>query len=268
MDFRFLTGIFRNFADDHTSVEISGWNALFVYEIKIRSMKPDNFIRTVFIVMLFVFTQTITAQDRKISLGVKAAPNMGWLKTDQSGYRNQGIVGGFGWGLVAEFYFAENYAFGTGFNFNFQNGKLVYPEYRNGSVNGELTRKYRLKYLELPAMIKMKTNEISGIKFFGQIGLGAGIRLSSKGEDVFESQGRPDETTDFRLIDSQTTLFKASMIVGAGIEYPIDNSTSLVAGINFNNGFTNALKGKNSANSTLEHSGIPNFIELSFAVMF
>jgi len=231
-------------------------------------MKSDNLIRSVFIVLLFVFTQTVTAQDKKVSLGVKAAPNLGWLKTDQSGYKNQGIVGGFGWGLVAEFYFAENYAFGTGFNFNFQNGKLVYPEYRNGSVNGELTRKYRLKYLELPAMIKMKTNEINGIKFYGQIGLGAGVRLSSKGEDVFTSDDRPDETTNFRLIDSQTTLLKASLIVGAGIEYSIDNSTSIVAGINFNNGFTNALKGKNTVDPSIEHQGIPNFIDLSLAVMF
>lgn len=208
------------------------------------------------------------AQYKSVSLGIKAAPNIGWFGTGQDNYKTQGVSAGFSWGLVSEFYFAENYAFVTGLNFNFQNGKLVYPEYRNGSVNGELTRKYRLKYLELPAMIKMKTNEINGLKFYGQIGLGAGVRLSSKGEDVFTSDDRPDETTNFRLIDSQTTLLKASLIVGAGIEYSIDNSTSIVAGINFNNGFTNALKGKNTVDPSIEHQGIPNFIDLSLAVMF
>ncbi|MBK6964765.1 MAG: hypothetical protein IPH20_12700 [Bacteroidales bacterium] len=59
-------------------------------------------------------------------------------------------------------------------------------------------------------------------------------------------------------------MFKASMIVGAGIEYPLDSSTSLVAGINFNNGFTNALKGNNKINTDLGHHGVPNMLELSF----
>ncbi|MBK6964766.1 MAG: hypothetical protein IPH20_12705 [Bacteroidales bacterium] len=49
------------------------------------------------------------------------------MKTDQEGYESEGSVAGINWGLVAEFYFAENYAFGTGFTFNFQNGKLSYP---------------------------------------------------------------------------------------------------------------------------------------------
>jgi len=233
-------------------------------------MRIKNLSATAFIVILSFFlvsTQPLFAQYKAVSLGVKAAPNLGWLKTDQQGYESQGTVAGFSWGLVAEFYFAENYAFATGFNFDFQNGKLSYPEKRDG-VTGTLTRNYRLKYLEIPAMIKMKTNEISGFRFFGQIGLGTGVRLSSKGEDLFEAPGEPSETTDFKLIDSQTTLFRASMIVGAGVEYPFDKSTALVAGFNFNNGFTNALKGENSADSSLEHHGVPNFIELSIAVMF
>jgi len=234
------------------------------------TMRIKNLSATVFIALLTVLlisTQAGFAQYKAVSLGVKAAPSLGWIKTDQQGYESQGTVAGFAWGLVAEFYFAENYAFATGFNFDFQNGKLAYPEQRNEDL-GTLTRNYRLKYLEIPAMIKMKTNEIKGFRFFGQIGLGAGVRLSSKGKDLYEVPQEPSQTIDFRLIDSQTRLFKASMIVGAGVEYPFDKSTALVAGFNFNNGFTNALKGDNSADSSLEHQGVPNFIELSIAIMF
>jgi hypothetical protein len=230
-------------------------------------MKTINLKTIIIIAILVVFSQAANAQYKSIVLGVKVAPNLGWLKTDQEGYESQGAVAGLGWGLIADFYFAENYAFGTGFSFDWQNGKLSYPE-QQGSDVGVLTRNYRLKYLELPAVIKMKTNEMKGFRFYGQIGLGLGIRLSSKGKDVFASPGNPDQTTDFRLIDSQTTLFKGSLIVGAGIEYPLDNSTSLVAGINFNNGFTNALKGNNTVNPDVKHQGIPNMLELSLAVMF
>jgi len=230
-------------------------------------MTSTNLSKSLIIAILLIFSQSAIAQYKSISLGIKAAPNLGWMKSDQEGYNSQGTVAGFAWGLAAEFYFAENYAFATGFSFDFQNGKLSYPEARNG-FPGELTRNYRLKYLEIPAMIKMKTNEISGLKFFGQIGLGAGVRLNSKAKDVFEATGQTIATTDFRSVDSQTRLFKASLIVGAGVEYPFDKSTALVAGINFNNGFTNALKGDNSVNSSLSHKGVPNFVELSVAVMF
>ena len=216
--------------------------------------------------MLLVFSQSVKAQYKSITLGVKVAPNLGWLKTDQERYSTDGVVAGFAWGLVAEFYFAENYAFGTGFNFDFQNGKLTYPEERSGA--GYLTRNYRFKYIEVPAMIKMKTNEINGLKFFGQIGMGFGVRLNSKGKDVFKKTGTVTQISDFSLIDSQTNLFRASMIVGAGVEFPIDNSTSIVGGINFNNGFTNVLKGNNSAYPATEHQGVPNFLEISLAVMF
>ncbi|PKO97673.1 MAG: hypothetical protein CVU14_10080 [Bacteroidetes bacterium HGW-Bacteroidetes-9] len=228
-------------------------------------MKTKNALTALFIILISM-AKPVLAQYKSVTLGVKGAPNIGWLKTDQEKYSSEGIVPGFAWGLVAEFYFAENYAFGTGFNFDFQNGKLSYPEERSGA--GVLTRNYRLKYLEVPAMIKMKTNEIGRLKFFGQIGMGLGVRLNSKGKDVFKLTGSATQTTDFSLIDSQTNLFRASMIVGAGVEYPIDNSTSIVGGINFNNGFTNVLKGNNSAYPATEHQGVPNFVELSFAVMF
>lgn len=221
-----------------------------------------------FIVALIVFSQAAFAQYKSVALGVKVAPGFGWLKTDAQGYDNNGIVPGIAWGFVSEFYFAENYALSTGFNFDFQNGKLSYPESRDGLGSGELTRKYRLKYLEIPAVIKMRTNEIKGLRFFGQVGLGLGIRLSSKGKDEFISDNHTTQTTEFSLIDSQTRLFKAAMIVGVGVEYPFDNSTALVAGINFNNGFTNALKGTNTVNSSVDHHGVPNFIELSMAIMF
>jgi Outer membrane protein beta-barrel domain len=229
-------------------------------------MKSKNLFQPIIIVLLFVFSQQANAQYKSFTLGVKAAPNLGWLKTDQNGYKNQGVMPGFGWGLVAEFYFSENYAIGTGFNFNFQNGKLEYPGLNSGN-SGQITRSYRLKYIEIPVLLKMKTNEIGDLRFFGVIGMGFSARLSSKAKDVFKAPSGLTANIDYRVIDSQTNLLKASMIVGAGIEYPFDKSTTFVAGINFNNGFSDALKGDNDITSA-EHEGIPNFIELSLAIMF
>jgi long-subunit fatty acid transport protein len=40
-------------------------------------------------------------------------------------------------------------------------------------------------------------------------------------------------------ISDKINLFKASLIVGGGLEYNFSGNTSLLAGITYNNGFTN-----------------------------
>ena len=58
-----------------------------------------------------------------------------------------------------------------------------------------------------------------------------------------------------------------SMVIGAGLEFPIEGSTVIVAGINFINGFSDVLKGKNVI-TFQEHKAVPNAFELSLGVTF
>jgi hypothetical protein len=208
------------------------------------------------------------AQYKSVAMGVKLAPNIGWIKTDGDGYSSEGIVPGLSWGLIADFYFAENYAFSTGFSVSFHNGKVSYPDIQSDAI-GWLNRRYRLKYIDIPMLVKMKTNDIGKFRFFGQIGLQPGVRIDSKAKDSFKSTS-PVFTAnkDWHNIDSQTNLFRATMLVGAGIEYPIDNSTAIVAGINFINGLSDVLKNENAVDGTVEHKGIPNAFEISLGIIF
>jgi hypothetical protein len=57
------------------------------------------------------------------------------------------------------------------------------------------------------------------------------------------------------------------MVVGAGIEYPIDKSTALVAGINFINGLTDVLKGDNAVDASVSHRAVPNAFELTLGII-
>lgn len=227
-------------------------------------------MKTTLLVLLLTATIILpkisNAQYRAFVLGIKAAPSISWLKTTEDNYNNEGAKIGFSWGLASEFYFAKNYAFATGLNFIYQGGKLSYPDI----INDEqitLKRDYRIRYLELPAVLKMKTDEMGKFRYYGQIGLGFGIRINSLGKDEYRDGGRTI-TEDYDDIDKQTRLFRTSMIIGAGIEYPLNNTTALIAGLNFNNGFTNALKGDNVVNTSASHIGKPNFVELNLGVMF
>ncbi len=207
------------------------------------------------------------AQYKSVILGVKVAPNIGWLKVDQEGYSSEGAVPGISWGLITDFYFAENYALSSGFNVSFHNGKISYPDINSGT-SGVLNRNYRLKYVDIPMLIKMKTNDIGNFRFFGLIGVQPGVRIGSKAKDSFSSGTTVTYTKDWHNVDSQTKLFRVSMVIGAGVEYPIDNSTAIIGGINFINGFSNVLKNENAVNSSIEHKAIPNAFELSLGIVF
>lgn len=208
------------------------------------------------------------AQYKSITLGVKVSPNIGWLRADLEDYNNEGIVPGVNWGLITDFYFAENYAFSTGFTVAFQHGKISYPD-QQSDAQGVLTRNYRLKYIDIPLLVKMKTNDLGKFRFFGNIGVQPGVRIGSKAKDSFKSTTPPlTITKDWHAIDSQTNLFRATMVVGGGIEYPIDNSTAIIAGINFINGLSDVLKGDNRVDPTVEHKGVPNAFELTLGVIF
>lgn len=229
-------------------------------------MKSKRHLLVIIICLMMIVPKIASAQYRSFILGIKAAPSISWMTTNQDDYSSEGAKLGFSWGLTSEFYFAKNYALATGLQFIYMGGKLSYPEIKEDEPV-TLTRDYRIRYLEIPAVLKLKTNEIGDFKFFGQLGLGFGVRMSSKGEDEYRLNGQTI-LVDYTDIDSDTKLFRSSMIIGAGVEYPFDNNTSLVAGINFNNGFSNALKGKNSVNIYNEHRAKTNFIELSLGVMF
>ncbi|HAH58875.1 MAG: PorT family protein [Lentimicrobium sp.] len=225
------------------------------------------FVFTFTLLMAVAMSHPAVAQYKSVELGIKLAPNMGWLKSNQENYESSGVRPGIAWGMVSDFYFARNYAFSTGFNFNFHGGQLTYPDMLFFDT-GKVERRYRLKYIEVPATIKMKTNEMNGYRIYGLVGVGISVRLNASARDIVTIPGKIVDKTGYVKIADETHLMKMSMIIGAGVDIPLDNSSFITVGVHFNNGFTDILKGKNKVNPALGHEGVPNFIELAVALMF
>ncbi len=235
---------------------------------KYSDMKMMKKVLLASVVMLLLSSTGVFAQYKAVELGVKVAPNFGWIRADADKYSSEGIVPGIAWGLMTDFYFAENYAFATGFSVVFQNGKMSYPDLQVYNI-GVLDRKYRMKYVDIPLTIKMKTNDLNNFRFYGQFGFQPGVRIGSKARDSFKSDTPGIKVTkNWHSIESETKLFRVGMVVGIGLEYPIDNSTSLMGGITFLNGLTDILKGKNAVDGTVEHRGFPNAFELTLGILF
>lgn len=217
-----------------------------------------------------LIAQPLFSQMKPFRFGLKVGPTIGWMSPDTEGYENDGAPLGFNWGFISDFTITENYFFATGFNLNYLNSKLKFDTQlflNNDTVptTGTLARHYKLRYIEIPLTLKMKTNQFNNTQFFGQIGFNLGMNIKSTGDDNFSySSGSQSRERD---ISDEITFLRGALLLGAGIEYYIDQSTSVVAGISFSNGFSNVLKGNNPI-SNEKQKGVPYNFELTLGVIF
>ncbi len=267
------------------------------------------------LILFCLLTSLSFAQEKKVStskyrLGFKVSPNISWLASDNGNMTVGDKSLQFGYGLNFDIFFAENYAIGTGLNINNTGGKYSYfAEFTGDEVIatqtitnmkqvGLISRDLRLQYLQIPLTFKMKTNEIGYITYWGQFGIGLNMNLKAISNDQIDYLSYQDNNTfdwttsnrestsiDKNDIKNEVNIFSSNLIFAAGIEYNISGNTSILAGLTFQNGFTDALKGdgvakdsntnsfmynndSNKSLQTFELSGLPNYIELNIGILF
>jgi len=222
---------------------------------------------------MFISSQLAFAQgsDPVFHFGLKAVPNLGWIKTDDKSTESDGSKFGFAYGLVTEFRFAENYAFATGIEVAYRNGKI--KTQASETVNDTTTTivskaSMKIQYIEIPLTLKLKTNEIGVLRYFLQIGVAPGFKIGAKADVSSKTETStagttigtisiPEENVDYK--DAINNL-NMSMIVSGGIEYNISGNTNLLLGLVFNNGFSDVVDGDPKAKS--------NYLGLSIGVLF
>jgi hypothetical protein len=229
---------------------------------KLKSMKKIAFILTVCVVTI---TTSVSAQGFR--LGLTGSPSLSWFKSETEDYKSEGVRMGISYGLLAEFLMADQYSFATGINIVYFGGKLSYPQ-TNMDMFTHIERTYKLQNIEVPLTLKMKTREIGYNVYFARFGFGGSVNLRAKANDEYFNKGNTSSLNQNDVdIKSDIPLFRASMIVGIGLEHSLGGSTSLVGGLTFNNGFTNILKGKDYANIRNQQARA-NYFEVSLGILF
>jgi len=218
------------------------------------------------VLLLSLVTYAANAQYPPFYFGLKASPQLSWMKPNVDNYESDGVKAGFEWGFIAEFNFTENHSIATGFNMLFNGGKLKFPATQEAKT-GSMSREYFLKYIEVPLTLKMRTNDMNGMRFFGRIGLGTAFRIGSKTVDTFSPESG-SSTTGSKTNYDNIAFARESLIVGLGTEYEIKEGPKLGVELVFNNGFTNILTGKNTVDTSVNEKATPNFFELAFSVLF
>lgn len=224
-------------------------------------MKRVTTILILSFLSISVWAQNNFLKDYGFRLGLTASPTIGWIKPQQG--KTDGVSLGFSYGLIGDFNFAPNYSFSTALTVTTINGKsteasvLPYHSTSSSTVPLAYDLKYKLQYIELPLTVKLKTLKEDGKRWYGQFGLSNAFNISAKQDAIQNS----NKVGDNQNISDYTKFYRAGLIIGGGGEFDISGSTSILAGLTFNNGFTSITTDDNR--DTRNH-----FITLNFGLFF
>ena len=212
-------------------------------------------------VLFLLFILNANAQrNYGFRLGLTAHPTFGMISAEEG--KSNGTNLGFAYGLMADFNFAEHYSFNTGINITTINGKsteinaMPYHAVVSSTAPIAYDLKYKMQYVEVPMVIKLKTAQIKEMKWFGQFGLSNGFKIKAR-QDASTANGVLAED---RNSSDWTRFYRAGLVIGGGAEFDLDGHTSLMTGISFNNGLTNITTSKNAVRN--------HFVSLNLGVFF
>jgi hypothetical protein len=239
---------------------------------------------------VFAQTKDNSANQFKYRFGVKIAPNVAWLKSDDKLLTNDKATVNFSYGLTFDYRLSKSktFMFTTGFDVTNINSKstinkvlsFTNPKYNATDISStkDLTSnstKYsnKLKYLEIPLLFSGRTKEIGYMTYFFQAGFTPSFLLNQKayitpdnskiaidGKVLLNSDLKEDYVTK----QDDIAMLRMGYILGAGAEYNLQGTTSLIGSIRFNNGLFNIMKDPNKEFQKVKNS----YISLNIGIVF
>lgn len=130
--------------------------------------------------------------------------------------------------LFADLSLGQNYYFGTGVGYTSKRVNLLYQQSVNASTQ---SKGYNIQYIQLPATIKMFTNEIALDK-----------RLYFQFGPLFEIAVHNRETNKSVSIIREFQPLDISLLFATGLEIQLAPQTALMFGVNYSRGLINIVK--------------------------
>lgn len=200
--------------------------------------------------LLLCLVSLIYQAQAQTQIGIKVSPLLSVNRVASDDANISATSDGVGFrasfGPIVDFFLMENYYFSTG---------LLYTPKRAGiTIRGiEQSEDYKLQYLQLPATLKMFTNELAlDTRLYFQVGGIPEIKIDEKNTDG------DTFVRKFRAIDF-------SVMAGFGIEYRLGVSSTAFAGISYSRGLINAASKRfDNHDFKLKH----DLISLDFGMKF
>jgi len=245
-----------------------------------------------FIAISFTSTALLAQDDSKsVRFGVfgRATPTWYNMPTNNN-YSKGGAIFGAGFGLNLEFRITNVVSFQTGVGGDFDGGKIKYtpptfgfagisgyytgyyldktpalveikgtspsdPAYNNGTTTAHFltSRQIHTTYVTIPLILKMKTKEISGFKYFVDFGANVGVLASAKADDnTIDVASTGTTTASYKGLSMYKDFnpVRVGLNVGGGGEYRLAGTTSIFLSVNYVNSFISSVKTTSVYNST------------------
>jgi hypothetical protein len=207
--------------------------------------KKNNMIRH-FALVFFLGVMVAMQSQTKMRFSLMFNPGLSWYTSDVRNVKASGTVMGLGYGLAADAYFSDNYAFSTGISIESINGNLQYKDSSQFALSSKTVTlqpgtsvKYNVQYLTIPLGLKMKSIEIGYITYFAQLGINTHYTISAKG-----TSNDANNLLDKDNISREVNFFNLGYHIGGGMEYSIGGNSALIFGIMYNHGFSDITKSK------------------------
>lgn len=200
-----------------------------------------------------------TPKQTAFRFGIHASPNFSYIASSDPGAQSSLKIK-FGFGLIAEYNFAENYSLSTGIDYVMRGGELTITR-TNDLGNNVFARKgtYNSGFIQLPILLKMRTREFGYFRYFAEFG--GSVDIST------------DEQTDFKPIilnphDSYVPLANVMFTIGVGTEYSLGGQTSLLLGLYYNRSLIDNLNNYSEIGTQKKYSYRFDYVSLKLGVLF
>ncbi|MCC9136447.1 porin family protein [Pontibacter silvestris] len=187
------------------------------------------------LLMLFLgFGFTAMAQ---IEIGLQISPTITgnrFIAENRYNFDNESNTLRLGVGVIADYFFAQNYAFSTGLHYRSKGGDISYSYTRTTGTGSETLSgqdDITVQYLEIPVSLKLFTNEVApGAILYFQVGGSLNTKVAAQVNDQKVINGE-------KAI-KRFNIFEADAILGGGAEFQMGQSTKLFVGLTYHRGLS------------------------------
>lgn len=192
-------------------------------------------------ILLALCAPVISKAQEGFRFGLRVTPLISFAKLDSAKKEPKLTEGsskmGFSGGLVFTYGFMENVAIESGVNVAMMGYSI-----KTKNTTPIVTNKYSLTYVNIPVMLKLRTNELGGSGIYakgyfgGTLGLKVGASANaSESQTPFLDKGK-------NSIGNHMQPFGVWFNFGGGVDWDIDGVGTIDLGLVYGLGLTNSLR--------------------------
>lgn len=173
----------------------------------------------------------------QVEIGLMVSPTIAgnrFIAEDRYNFEKESSNLQLGVGVIADYFFAQNYAFSTGLIYRGKGAEISYNYTRDTGGTTVTTRgqdDITLQYIELPVSLKLFTNEVApGTIAYFQVGGSLNTKVAAQVNDKKVINGEK--------VSKRFNIFEGDVLIGGGAEFQLGQSTKLFGGITYHRGLT------------------------------